>query len=99
MKQPKYTKEQLREMLHNNIVLVDFEKVDGTERVLKATLMPQYLPPKDIGKLLVEQGNRAENTNILSVWSLDDNGWRSFRVKNVFEATVETNVSNQSCQE
>ena len=89
-KEPKYTKQQLREMFHHNIVNVDFEKIDGTERKLRATLMPQYLPPKDIGKLLVEQGNRAENNDVLSVWSLDDNGWRSFRVKNVFEITIES---------
>jgi len=39
-----FTKENLVDMLRNNIVTVTFTKVNGDERVMQCTLLPEYVP-------------------------------------------------------
>jgi hypothetical protein len=78
-----YTKEQVIDMLKNNIVTVTFTKVNGEERVMNCTLLSEYMP-KDLGvskTLLQEEAN--SNKNSISVWDVDLNAWRSFRVDSV----------------
>lgn len=79
-----YTKEQIKTLLHEtDSSTVTFTKVDGTERVMNCTLNPDKIPA-----LLTEEGSspkkpHAENANVLAVYDLDNNGWRSFRVDSV----------------
>lgn len=79
-----YDRFTLKETLRNGVVTVVFEKVDGTVREMRCTLNDQYLP-----QLLTEQQEHAkirnENPAVLSVWDVDNNGWRSFRVDSVKE--------------
>jgi hypothetical protein len=79
------SKTELKEIIQNNVVTVVFTKVDGTERAMKCTLLPEYLPQKqqDNVQLLQESLSRLENPNTLSVWDLDNNAWRSFRCDSV----------------
>ena len=72
-------KYQLRQQLQNGIVTVVFEKVDGTLREMKCTLQDSFIPEP---QLLTEDTPIGE---AMAVWSVDDNGWRSFRVANVKE--------------
>lgn len=78
-------KYELKEQIQNGIVTVVFEKVDGTIREMKCTLNKEYMP----AQLLTEEQNaakvRTENHDLLSVWDIENNGWRSFRVSNVKE--------------
>lgn len=61
---------------------VKFMKTDGTERNMKCTLLTQFLPISDVKK--IEEGKmKAGNENILAVWDLDNQGWRSFRIDSV----------------
>ena len=78
-------KAELKEIIQNNIVTVVFTKVDGTERSMKCTLLPEYLPQtySNGAQLLQEAEVRQENPNILSVWDLEANSWRSFRCDSV----------------
>ena len=39
-----FTKENLLELLRNNLVTVTFTKVDGTERTMTCTLLGEYVP-------------------------------------------------------
>lgn len=74
-----FDRSQLVNALHDNIVEVKFTKVDGTERVMRCTLMQEYLPSGGSGKqLLLESQPTA-----ISVWDVDAKGWRSFRLDNV----------------
>lgn len=75
----KYNREWLVETLRNKAVTVTFTKVDGSERRMQCTLMPKFLPEeyRDRGEVLTE----ASNT--ISVWDLQADGWRSFRVDSV----------------
>ena len=81
-----FTKENLIDMLRNNIVTVTFTKVDGTERVMKCTLMSEYVPnaPSNNGQMLLQESE----SKALSVWDTELNGWRSFRVDNVKSISV-----------
>jgi hypothetical protein len=73
---------ELKETLENGVVTVVFEKVDGTLREMKCTLLTEYLPKTDSPTLLTE---RKEPDNVLSVWDIENNGWRSFRIDNIKE--------------
>lgn len=78
-------KHELKEMLVNGVVTVTFVKVDGTERTMKCTLLPEYLPTNVAPgqQLLIESLPRAENPNTISVWDIESQGWRSFRIDSV----------------
>lgn len=78
-----FDKYMLKEMLKNGVVSVVFEKADGTIREMNCTLNSEEMPPQ----LLTEQQGsariRTENSDLLSVWDVDANGWRSFHVSKV----------------
>lgn len=92
-----FDKYELKEILSGTVSTVVFTKIDGTEREMKCTLLPEYLPTKTVvegQQLLTESLPRAENPSTLSVWDLESNGWRSFRTDSVKAViTHETRIS------
>lgn len=80
----------LKEQLKNGVVTVVFEKKDGTERTMRATLSDMYVP-----QVLSEyDGQEAKpakqlNDNVQAVWDIDSEGWRSFRLDSVKQLIVE----------
>jgi hypothetical protein len=72
-----YDKTELKNKLSNNVVSVIFEKTDGTERHMTCTLMEKYIPEKNTSTRHVP---RQDNDNVLAVWDIENNGWRSFRI-------------------
>ena len=70
----------LTELLRTGVVEVKFTKVDGTERVMRCTLQPQYLPES-----IEKEGVKVRNPDVQSVWDIDINAWRSFRFDSVKE--------------
>lgn len=78
------TKYELKEKFLNGVTTVVFEKTDGTERVLKGTLLAEYLPVKELDSTKeTPETERKQNENLLAVWDIENNGWRSFRVDSV----------------
>ena len=73
----------LTELLRSSIVEVTFTKVDGTERVMRCTLQPQYLPES-----IEREGVKVRNPDVQSVWDIDINAWRSFRFDSVKEFSI-----------
>ena len=73
----------LTELLRTGIVEVKFTKVDGTERVMRCTLQPQYLPES-----IEKEGVKVRNPDVQSVWDMDNNSWRSFRFDSVKEFRI-----------
>ena len=61
-------------LLKENVCEIVFKKVDGTERVMKCTLLDNYIEQK-------EKSNKKINKtdSVYSVWDIENNGWRSFR--------------------
>ena len=72
-------REKLVDLLLENILTVTFEKVNGEERVMKCTLIRDYLPGDiDISKMKEELTPTVKKPH-QSVWDIDAGGWRSFR--------------------
>lgn len=78
-----YTKEDIKYALQRMVGEIRFTKVDGTERVLKCTLQPSVLP---IVEEVEGKISKPENPNTLSVWDLENNGWRSFKIDSIISA-------------
>lgn len=78
-----FTKENLTGLLRENVATITFTKVNGAERIMRCTLLSDYVPNfvKKDGELVVEQSSKNENN--VSVWDIDANGWRSFRVSSI----------------
>lgn len=73
------TKKQecLVEILQKNVVEVIFKKVNGEERIMKCTLNENILPE------IKNVTDKKTNENVLPVWDIDKEGWRSFRIDSV----------------
>jgi|688.fasta_scaffold153900_1 hypothetical protein len=80
-----FDRKSLIELLRDNVVVVTFMKIDGTERKMRCTLQPEYVPNAATNgkKLLGEGGDGGINNNNVSVWDIDASGWRSFRVESI----------------
>ncbi len=79
-------KRMLIECLHAGRTYVDFTKTNGEFRKLKCTLNPELLPV-DVRKKL-EEDEQKENTrkyspDVVRVYDIENNGWRSFRYDSV----------------
>lgn len=67
--------------LKARVCTVTFNKVNGEERVMKCTLSSDILPIAEAERSINPQRNVREET--LSVWDVNKEGWRSFRIANV----------------
>lgn len=80
------TASDIRELLKENILEVVFEKADGSERKMFCTLIPEFLPSK--GEEILTQP-RTPNEEVLTVWDLEHNDWRSFKLSKVISLEAE----------
>jgi WYL_2, Sm-like SH3 beta-barrel fold len=72
-------RDELKQTLQSNRVIVAFTKADGSERVMTCTLKPDLLPLKEAEK--TRKAYNSEHT--LRVWDLEKQAWRSFVVSSV----------------
>lgn len=81
----KINKDTLKANLQNGTGTIVFTKADGSERTMKCTLKSDLLPIFEI-----KEGAKikVENPEVLSVWDLENEGWRSFRIENIISADV-----------
>lgn len=70
----------LSELLHGNEVTVDFNKKDGTNRVMRCTLKPELLPKVELTE---NKKTKKKSENTLAVFDLDKQEWRSFTIKSI----------------
>ena len=75
------TKEEIIELLQSGVYEVTFTKVNGEVRKMPCTLKSELLPVVD--NKLNEGKTRKQNPENLSVWCIDKNEWRSFKISNV----------------
>ena len=83
-----FTKENLLDLLRNNVVTVTFTKVDGSERTMTCTLLGEFVPNSSNGSTQLLQENSGRGDSNISVWDTQVKGWRSFRVGNVKSVSV-----------
>jgi len=80
-----YTSTELHRLLRGNVLRVEFTKQDGSNRVMMATLMDHYLPEYEHSKAqLIGESSSAH----MSVWDIEANGWRSFRLESIKSVLV-----------
>ena len=91
------SREDISNLLKNDVATVTFTKKDGSERVMKCTLiddvlqdrielppMPDIVPENIVNpSTLPENTNRYHNPDTLVVWDLELETWRSFILRNV----------------
>ena len=80
------TRDEMKSQLQTGNYEVHFIKADGSIRIMRCTLQETYLPPQPA--LITEEGSEVQkhrmvSQDVLPVWALDQNGWRSFRLDSV----------------
>ena len=90
------TKQELVEMLGNEIVDVTFQKLSGDDRKMKCTLIPSMLPPAQREDKLSQTKIRNLEDKTLVVWAIDiePSAWRSFRYDRVKKVEVDKYYGN-----
>lgn len=81
------SRDVMKSLLKEVVATVTFEKKDGTERIMKCTLMDSHLPPPE-----ATWNKKKPCDSTLSVWDLDKEEWRSFRLTSVKDVNV--SISN-----
>ncbi len=82
----KLTKEELLEKLRDRVCEVTFTKVNGETRTMPCTLRPDLVPAYE-RKTPVKEATEKESAT-LSVWCIDKQAWRSFRVDSVTDFKI-----------
>lgn len=68
------TEQEIKDLLKTGICKITFEKVDGSTRILNGTLDFNLIPPQP-----ESTRKRISSSDAIPVWSVDDQGWRSFK--------------------
>jgi hypothetical protein len=81
------TKDELVEKLLVEEVSVTFTKADGTDRTMLCTKqfskIPQEFHPKTDKVVKLDENGNVIESDLISVWDLEKNGWRSFNFSKV----------------
>ena len=72
-------REELVTRLRNDVLEIEFNRVDGEYRHMTATLVPQFLPKQ----LDEENSNHKSNPNVVALWDVNKGAWRSVRLDRV----------------
>lgn len=80
-------REQYIDALKKNVCKVVFIKKDKSKRTLNCTLNPSKLAV--VGAFSGKTHRQhIQNDDVISVWDLDNDGWRSFTIENVISFEV-----------
>jgi len=75
------SKSNIKNMLTTDIVNVKFKKADGSERLMKCTLLEGWV--KEYEKKT--EKTRKVSEDAINVWDVEKDGWRSFRYDSIIE--------------
>ncbi len=83
-----FDKDEIMLNLREGKCVVTFEKVNGEIRKMLCTLKSDYIPIEetDVG----EKRTKVENPDVLPVYDIESNGWRSFRWNSLKEFHAST---------
>jgi len=73
------TKTDLKNLLDQNVVVVDFTKLNGDKRVMTCTLREDIKPAATKTDTMSQKKVREISDAVVSVWDVNAKGWRSFR--------------------
>lgn len=78
------TKDELKKLLQNTVVTVNFKKKDDTKRKMVCTLNEEYLPEIQTSNEQPKK-TKTESTDAIAVWDLEKQAWRSFRLDSIID--------------
>lgn len=73
------TRMDLQNILSQNVLVIDFTKLNGDRRVMTCTLREDMKPPATKNDTMSQKKVRELNDEVVSVWDVNAKGWRSFR--------------------
>ena len=77
------TKADLKFQLEQNVLVVDFTKLNGDKRVMTCTLREDMKPAATKTDALSQKKVREVSDAVVSVWDVNAKGWRSFRYERI----------------
>jgi len=72
-------KGDLKNLLEQNVLVVDFTKLNGDKRVMTCTLREDMKPRATKDDAMSQKAVREVSDAVVSVWDVNAKGWRSFR--------------------
>lgn len=92
------TRQELLDLLGDEIVDVTFDKLSGDERTMKCTLIPSMLPEAQRDDKLSQTKIRNLEDKVFVVWAIDIDppAWRSFRYDRVKKVEVDIIIENST---
>jgi len=82
------TREELYNLLKNEIVEVTFTKLNGDERKMPCTLIESFLPPAKKDDAITQKKVREISDKVVAAWAVESKGFRSFRYDRVTDIQV-----------
>ena len=82
------TKVDLKGLLEQNVVVVDFNKISGDKRVMTCTLREDMKPAATKVDPMSTKKIREMSDAIVSVWDVKAEGWRSFRYDRINSVNI-----------
>ena len=73
------TREDLKMQLDQNVLVVDFTKLNGDKRIMTCTLREDMKPSATKVDPMSTKKVREISDAVVSVWDVNAKGWRSFR--------------------
>ena len=77
------TKAELKALLEQNVLVVDFTKLSGDKRVMTCTLREDMKPPATKTDTMSQKKIREMSDAVVNVWDVNAKGWRSFRYERI----------------
>ena len=74
-----WTKDAVRALAQDRVITVTFKKKNGDTRIMDCTLLEKFLPVQ----LDIENTTTRDNPDVLVVWDITSEGWRSFRIASI----------------
>ena len=82
------TKQDLKNLLEQNVLVVDFTKLDGDKRVMTCTLREDMKPRATKDDAMSQKKVREVSDAVVSVWDVNAKGWRSFRYARINSVNI-----------
>ena len=82
------TRDELMETLRKEVAIVTFKKLNGDERTMPCTLIPEFLPPAKKDDPMSQKKVREISDKVCAVWAVESKGFRSFRYDRVTNVEV-----------
>ena len=76
-------RKDLDKLLEQNVLVVDFTKLNGDKRVMTCTLREDMKPSATKKDPMSQEKVRKVSDAVVSVWDVNAKGWRSFRYERV----------------